>query len=191
MKTTVTIQLIKLKGENLKVTGYNIDEHNRLHVELELPTPTYQDICTEIFDCELVKEQLTDVSNCEDTTANVIVPQYKGYAKSADKLETYIMTGHTITNPEVSPTKAQAEAVALYNKLHTVAKYVNKGWVPNWNNDNSRVVTLRYVDDEIGLHTVVVPYLGSRVPFKDEDAALLAIEIMGEQDLLKLFKGMY
>lgn len=81
-------------------------------------------------------------------------------------------------------THAQAKRMIAFNKLQNIAKYLNKGWKPNFK-DHSKNWYI-YKDILCGVTFNYTTNQGT-VYFKNEDLANEAIRLMGEESLNNLF----
>lgn len=81
---------------------------------------------------------------------------------------------------------AQAKRLVAFNKLQNIAKYLNKGWKPNFNGNQKNWNIIKDDDD-----TFVVMFTKTAskacVYFKSEDLTNEAIRIMGKESLNDLF----
>lgn len=85
----------------------------------------------------------------------------------------------------------QAKKALAINKLLNIAKYLNDGWVPDWNNS---VEQKYYIYINI-LNNIDINYaLNKResiVYFRTEELARKAIEILGEKTIRLIFSTNY
>lgn len=85
-----------------------------------------------------------------------------------------------------STTPAQAKRYAAFNKLQNIAKYLNKGWKPNFKDATQKW----FIDKQyFGKYQAKFSYSDNYgiVYFKSEKLANEAIEIMGKESLNDLF----
>lgn len=75
--------------------------------------------------------------------------------------------------------KKQAEKLLAINKLSDVAKYLNDGWQPDWDNFDDEKWSIKIEDDVIGVSSSDFQY--GDIYFKSEKLAKQAIEILGEE----------
>lgn len=84
-----------------------------------------------------------------------------------------------------STSEAQVKRLAAFNKLQNIAKYLNNGWVSNFNGKNKnwliRIENGKYVARFIKW------FNNGSVYFKSEEAVCEAIRLMGEDSLNDLF----
>lgn len=82
--------------------------------------------------------------------------------------------------------KAQAKRLIAFNKLQNIAKYLNKGWKPNFNGNQKN---WNIIKDDDGTFVVMFTKTASKacVYFKSEYLTNEAIRIMGEESLNDLF----
>ena len=80
------------------------------------------------------------------------------------------------TNP------SKMDKLAAINRMIVVAEYLNKGWKPDWNDENSTKYMICMNGDSIR----IVPYIAiglGMIFFKTEELAKKAIEILGEETI--------
>lgn len=80
------------------------------------------------------------------------------------------------TNP------SKMDKLAAINRMIVVAEYLNKGWKPDWNDENSTKYMICMSGDSIR----IVPYIAiglGMIFFKTEELAKKAIEILGEETI--------
>lgn len=85
-----------------------------------------------------------------------------------------------------STTPAQAKRYAAFNKLQNIAKYLNKGWKPNFTDATQKWIIIEQYFGEYQAKFTCSGNYGS-VYFKSAKLANEAIEIMGEESLNDLF----
>ena len=84
-----------------------------------------------------------------------------------------------------STSEAQVKRLAAFNKLQNIAKYLNKGWKPNFRSIEEKWAIVK---DEEGFSTQYNQSVNdASVYFKNEDLANEAIRLMGEESLNDLF----
>lgn len=85
-----------------------------------------------------------------------------------------------------STTLAQAKRYVAFNKLQNIAKYLNKGWKPDFTNGTQKWFI---AEQHFGEYQAKFTYSGNYgiVYFKSEDLVLEAIRLMGEESLNDLF----
>ena len=86
--------------------------------------------------------------------------------------------------PNNCTSKKQAEKLLAINQLMNVAKYLNNGWQPNWNDSDEFKYYFNIVSGKVLIPRTVVNHY-SIVYFKSEKLAQQAIEILGEE-IIKL-----
>lgn len=102
-------------------------------------------------------------------------------------IETWVQTASNYNDSDNCTSKAQVKRLIAFNKLQNIAKYLNKGWKPNFDGHtknwsinketNSNVYTILYSDK---------CNVGS-VYFKSERLANFAASLMGRESLEDLF----
>ena len=88
--------------------------------------------------------------------------------------------------PLNSFSKEQCSKIILINKLINIATYLNDGWVPDWNNmcEPKFVIGLSYNKLQINRS---YNRNDTFVYFKTREIALQAIEILGENEIIKIY----
>lgn len=81
--------------------------------------------------------------------------------------------------------KAQAKRIVAFNKLQNIAKYLNKGWKPDFHDQNNYTICKNCAGGYslLGNHKCQA----GAIYFRTEDLALEAIRLMGEESLNDLF----
>lgn len=82
-------------------------------------------------------------------------------------------------------TPEQVKCMTAFNKLQNIAKYLNNGWVPNFNGKNKN--WLIRIEDGKYVARFIKWFNNGSVYFKSEEAANEAIRLMGEDSLNDLF----
>jgi hypothetical protein len=82
-------------------------------------------------------------------------------------------------SPNVASTKAQLESLLCLNKLANVAVYLNKGWVPCWDDEDEEKHYHYLLNGDILIDSIIQMQTSS-VYFKSEDLAKKAVKILGE-----------
>ena len=80
---------------------------------------------------------------------------------------------------------AQVKRVVAFNKLQNIAKYLNKGWKPNFHVNHKNWNINKDNDTFFASYTLIVNKV--TVYFKSKDLANEAIRLMGEESLNDLF----
>lgn len=80
---------------------------------------------------------------------------------------------------------AQVKRVVAFNKLQNIAKYLNKGWKPNFHGNHKNWNINKDNDTFFASYTLIVNKV--IVYFKSKDLANEAIRLMGEESLNDLF----
>lgn len=83
-----------------------------------------------------------------------------------------------------STSEAQVKRLAAFNKLQNIAKYLNKGWQPNFRDNSKKWSICKYIC--YGTQCTIETNEGN-VYFKSADLADEAIRLMGEDSLNDLF----
>lgn len=80
---------------------------------------------------------------------------------------------------------AQVKRVVAFNKLQNIAKYLNKGWKPNFHGNHKNWNINKDNDTFFASYTLIMNKV--TVYFKSKDLANEAIRLMGEESLNDLF----
>ena len=118
---------------------------------------TYEDICTKLF---------TDEIYCTNEQGLII--------KTGEGVQ------HNIDDPNNASSKRQLMKLLAINKLMNVAKYLNNGWTPDWN-DHRIVKYFLWIETDtnsVGIDISPEDNLGA-IYFKSEKFAEQAIAILG------------
>jgi hypothetical protein len=78
----------------------------------------------------------------------------------------------------------QLESILALNKLCNVAKYLNKEWLPNWDDTYEKKYYFSISLDELLICPIYTTNDGA-VYFKTKELAQRAIEILGEKEIKK------
>lgn len=88
--------------------------------------------------------------------------------------------GYTTFDGNIFKSKKQVEKLIAINMLMNVAKYLNKNWKPNWNNEQECKYYITIHDNTIEVESISVLRC-IEVYFKSKELAKQAIEILGEE----------
>lgn len=80
---------------------------------------------------------------------------------------------------------AQVKRVVAFNKLQNIAKYLNKGWKPDFCNTEKKWAIIKSVEGFSPKYIMMTN--DANVYFKNEDLANEAIRLMGDESLNDLF----
>lgn len=81
--------------------------------------------------------------------------------------------------------EAQCKRMVAFNKLQNIAKYLNKGWKPDFSDLNNYTICKNCAGGYCLLSNT--KYQAGAIYFRTEDLALEAIRLMGEESLNDLF----
>lgn len=81
--------------------------------------------------------------------------------------------------------EAQCKRMVAFNKLQNIAKYLNKGWKPDFRSHGRKWSIIK--DEESYSPVYILTTNDANVYFKSKDLALEAICLMGEESLNDLF----
>lgn len=123
---------------------------------------TYDDICKELF-----------------------------YKKDAwylnhDRIETWIQTSSNYNDSDNCTSKAQVKRMIAFNKLQNIAKYLNKGWQPNFTDATQNWFIAQKRNEEYKAMFSYSDNFGA-IFFKSECLTNEAIRLMGKDSLNDLF----
>lgn len=155
-------EYLYVPNKEIKITvpeGYEIDEENSTFECIKFKKQlTYNNIVKELFK-----------KNCFFVTYDGTV----GYLNDI---------GVAQNHPNNCTSKRQAEKLLAINKLMNVAKYLNDGWEPDWENVTSNKYLIDIYHNKLGVWAVNARNCAS-VHFKTEKLAEQAIEILGEETI--------
>lgn len=107
---------------------------------------------------------------------------YWAYDKKIENSVSGYITYNDLSN---CASMAQAKRLAAFNKLQNIAKYLNKGWKPDFRSPEKKWCI---VNDRASFSTQYNQAINdASVYFKNEDLTKKAIRIMGENSLNDLF----
>lgn len=110
----------------------------------------------------------------------------KAYFPDGDRVLQYSPEKERYLYEDNCTTEAQAKRCFAFNKLQNIAKYLNDGWTPNFNNHEEKFyISCTGYDKYIANSTFYDN--GGQVFFKSQKLAYIAISIMGKESLLDLF----
>lgn len=122
---------------------------------------TYDDICKELFS------------------------EKKTYWLGNKKINFFYPDEFNFSDINNSTSEAQVKRLAAFNKLQNIAKYLNKGWKPNFRSTEEKWAIVK---DEEGFYAQDNNIVNeASVYFKSEDLVSEAIRLMGEESLNDLF----
>lgn len=122
---------------------------------------TYDDICKELF---LHK---------------------KTFWVSSKIIEAGVLRHNSHNDINNCTSKAQAKRLVAFNKLQNIAKYLNKGWKPDFRSHERKWSIIK--DEESYSPVYILTTNDANVYFKSKDLALEAICLMGKESLNDLF----
>lgn len=108
------------------------------------------------------------------------------YLDESNKVSSWVMTSSNYNDFDNCTSIAQAKRMIAFNKLQNIAKYLNKGWKPDFTNGTQKWFI---AEQYFGEYQAKFTYSGNYgfVCFKSEDLVLEAIRLMGEESLNDLF----
>lgn len=125
-----------------------------------------------------------------EDVANKLFSYNKAYYLLGDKIESISPTYHSCyLGADNCTSVKQAMKLAAINKLLNVAKYLNKGWKPNWDDEKEYKWTIHNIERSGVYYCITSAIQESIVYFKTKELAQQAVEILGE-DTIKLALSM-
>lgn len=122
------------------------------------------------------------------------------YLDKSNKVSSWVMTSSNYNDFDNCTSIAQAKRMIAFNKLQNIAKYLNKGWEPNFDDTLQEKFYISYTGDEpesdfpvdlLKSYQVCCkvdePVYESLIYFKTCKLAYEAIRIMGKDSLNDLF----
>lgn len=108
------------------------------------------------------------------------------YPDESNKVSSGVMTSSNYNDFDNCTSIAQTKRMIAFNKLQNIAKYLNKGWKPDFTNGTQKWFI---AEQYFGEYQAKFTYSGNYgfVCFKSEDLVLEAIRLMGEDSLNDLF----
>lgn len=108
------------------------------------------------------------------------------YLDESNKISSWVMTSSNYNDFDNCTSIAQAKRMVAFNKLQNIAKYLNKGWKPNF---KDAIQNWFIAEEYFGEYKAKFSYSGNYglVFFKSKCLANEAIRLMGEESLNDLF----
>lgn len=107
------------------------------------------------------------------------------YLDDSNKISSWTMTSSNYKDFDNCTSITQAKRMVAFNKLQNIAKYLNKGWKPNFRRHEKKWAINK---DEESFYPLYNQRMNeASVYFKNEDLADEAIRLMGEESLNDLF----
>lgn len=108
------------------------------------------------------------------------------YLEESNKVSSWVMTSSNYNDSDNCTSIAQAKRMIAFNKLQNIAKYLNKGWKPNF---KDAIQNWFIAEEYSGEYKAKFSYSGNYgiVFFKSKCLANEAIRLMGEDSLNDLF----
>lgn len=155
-------EYLYVPNKEIKITvpeGYEIDEENSTFecIKFKKKQLTYNNIVRELF------------------KKNCFFINYGGTVGYLNDI------GVAQSHPNNCTSKRQAEKLLAINKLMNVAKYLNDGWRPNWNDPKEYKFHIKQTDDKLFIDFAM--FNGYLAYFKTRELAKQAIGILGEETI--------
>lgn len=147
--------------------GYKIDKENSTFEEIKFKPiknkklPTYEDIMYILFNDKVSYW----INNRSSIICNTL---YDGWAE--------------VKYPNNCTSHKQAEKLLAINKLMNLAKYLNEGWIPNWNDDIEQKWFIFLIKGNIDYHALSTMTF-TTIVFRTKELAQQAVEILGEDTI--------
>lgn len=153
-----------------------------------------KDICPEGYMIDREKSTLDNLVFIKDINYNYISEKlfkeknfyyitYDGEIREVREARSSSLPCH-MTDKNNCTSKKQAEKLLAINMLLNVAKYLNDGWEPNWDNQDEKKYTIlidvQHKNIQIDCQFVINR---SIVYFKTKELAQKAIDILGEETI--------
>lgn len=121
--------------------------------------------------------------SCEDVYRRLFCEKRVYYFNKYGKIEGTILYKSGYKDLNNCTSESQAKKLLAINMLLNVAKYLNEGWQPDWNNYIEKKYTI-YIEKNTKV-SIDVNYCINRgiVYFKTEKLAQKAIDILGEETI--------
>lgn len=106
------------------------------------------------------------------------------YLDKSNKVSSWVMTSSNYNDFDNCTSITQAKRMIAFNKLQNIAKYLNGGWKPNFEDGSKNWFIFKDI-----LYSVTFNYTTNQgiVYFKNADLADKAISLMGKESLNDLF----
>ena len=107
------------------------------------------------------------------------------YLDDSNKISPWAMTSSNYKDFDNCTSIAQEKRLVAFNKLQNIAKYLNKGWKPDFPDSNNYTICKNHAGGYslLGNHK----YQTGAIYFSTEELANEAIRLMGEESLNDLF----
>lgn len=123
---------------------------------------TYDDVCKELF-----------------------VNKKAFWACGEKNIEEEVLDFNNYKDTDNCTSFAQVKRLAAFNKLQNIAKYLNKGWKPDFRTHGRKWCIIK--DEESYSPVYILTTNDANVYFKSKDLALEATRLMGKESLNDLF----
>ena len=122
--------------------------------------------------------------SCEDVYRRLFYEKKTYYFDRYGKIEDTTVYESNYLDPNNCTSEKQAKKLLAINQLMNVAKYLNDGWKPNWNNYEECKYTICFDNSNTEIF-IDVDYsiIRSIVYFKTKELAQTAIDILGEETI--------
>lgn len=135
-------------------------------------------------DNEIKFRPIKEVLTYEDISKKLFFEKTTYYITTdGEVLDTLLINSNLCELATNCVSEKQAQKLLAINKLMNVAKYLNKGWQPNWNNVEEDKYYIKIdVNSKIQISCAYIIY-SDIVYFKSMKLAEQAIEILGEETI--------
>lgn len=171
--------------DNIEEAKEYINQHKEImdkEVKIQVPEGYEIDKENSTFECiKFKKKQLT----YDDIAKKLFKSEGCFFILSEGEVE-YVHegVGSGYKDPNNCTSRKQAEKLLAINKLMNVAKYLNKGWIPDWNSGNEPKYSIvpNYLEEKFIIYTAFLGKTGT-IYFKTKELAEQAIQILGKDTI--------
>lgn len=177
---------IMVNNKPLGITFESLEEAKKFYsmkeekeIKIEIPEGYEIDKENSTFECiKLKKKELTygDISKALFEGKEIF------YTDDIGRVSCYFCSEEQCIDSNNCTSKKQAEKLLAINKLMNVAKYLNKGWAPDWNMDTQNKYYFYLTNVAIYVSIITTMNVGITC-FKTRELAEKAIEILGEDTI--------
>lgn len=177
-----TYKPLGLIFESLEKAKRFYDMKEEKELKIQIPEGYEIDKENSTFECIKFKKKVLTYDYISGILFKDLIVFYidaEGYVKHV-----FCMKDHS-SDPNNCASKKQAEKLLAINKLMNVARYLNNGWTPNWDNCNEFKYYIRFAVEKSSLEVSAYCCLFNEgnIYFESRNAAYKAIEILGEETI--------
>lgn len=149
--------------------------------KVTIEVPDDLDFNPDKFEYELVKKEKKELCY-NDIAKKLFYDRSYFYINSSGEIKMAIDNESALDSNNCTSEKQAAKLLAIH-KLMNVAKFLNKGWNPDWDNKDQEKYYIAVLDDHITVDAFY-SYNGTEIYFKSREDAYRAVKILGE-DIIK------